>query len=313
MSSTINVERICEYCGKKFIAHTFTTRYCDKICNSRAYKANAKAGKYNAVSSEVKEIETKKLVQTIDEIQVIQTKEYINIQETAVLLGISRRSVYNIIKGENIPVIHMGRRTIIARTDITNLLACHMSTQDNAVSKYSSSNAKEKSITEFYSVKEITEKYHIKYNRIYVITTEYNIPYTEIEGRKYYSKRHIDDYFKKKGYKEAEAITEWYILEEIKETYNMTIGAVHNFTSRHRIPKQKINGKTYYSKAHVDQTKQPKITEDDYVTVPEACEKFQITRDILYSRCTVYNIRKKRKGKIILVCLADLEKLYNSK
>ena len=38
MSSNIKVERICEWCGKKFIAQTTVTRFCSKRCAEHSYK-----------------------------------------------------------------------------------------------------------------------------------------------------------------------------------------------------------------------------------------------------------------------------------
>ncbi len=38
MSSNIKVERICEWCGKKFTAQTTVTRFCSKRCSEHSYK-----------------------------------------------------------------------------------------------------------------------------------------------------------------------------------------------------------------------------------------------------------------------------------
>lgn len=38
MSSTIEIKKICEQCGKEFIARKSSTRYCSKRCAEHAYK-----------------------------------------------------------------------------------------------------------------------------------------------------------------------------------------------------------------------------------------------------------------------------------
>lgn len=309
MSSNIKVERICEYCGKKFIAQEFRTRYCSKKCNNRHYKEKVKSGKINQVVQEVKEIETRQFIQSIDEIRVIQAKDFININETAKLLNICRRSVYNILTKEQIPVIHLGRRILIARKEIETFIASRCNIIKQKLSQ-APNNIKGEAITEFYSVKEITDKYEIKYNRIYVIVKKYKIPFAEISGHKYYSKKHIDNYFKKQGYKEAEDITEWYTSDEIKFIYGMTQRAVDNFVSRHKIPRKKEERKVYYSKIHVDTIRQGQYGIEDFITVPEACELFHTNREAIYSRCSTYGIEKKKKGKIVLVRLSALRKLF---
>ena len=309
MSSNINVERICECCGKKFIAHAFRTRFCSKKCTKQVYVAKIRTQKTEHVVKEVKEIETKNNIQYINEIQVIQAKEYININETAKLLNICRRSVYNILTKEQISVIHIGRRILIERKDIENYIASRKSIIEKKISQCLNHTGAQ-AITEFYSINEITEKYKIQYNRIYVIVTKYNIPFAEISGHKYYSKKHIDNYFKKRGYKEAEEITEWYTSDDIMRIYDMTPGAVANFISRHKIPKKKEGSKVYYSKEHFDKIKQGKFNLEDFISVPDACKLFHTNREAIYSRTRVYGIEKKKIGKIVLLRLSALKELF---
>ena len=46
MSSNIKVERICEWCGKKFIAQTTVTRFCSKRCAEHSYKERLRQRKW---------------------------------------------------------------------------------------------------------------------------------------------------------------------------------------------------------------------------------------------------------------------------
>ena len=39
MSSTIEISKICGWCGKEFIARKCSTKYCCKRCSEHAYKA----------------------------------------------------------------------------------------------------------------------------------------------------------------------------------------------------------------------------------------------------------------------------------
>ncbi len=38
MSSNIRIERICEWCGNRFMAQTTVTRFCSKRCAEHSYK-----------------------------------------------------------------------------------------------------------------------------------------------------------------------------------------------------------------------------------------------------------------------------------
>ena len=63
----------------------------------------------------------------------------------------------------------------------------------------------------------------------------------------------------------------------------MTLSAVYCFVSKNAIPKKKEGIMVYYSKKHVDIAKGVATPEEPkYYTVPEAMEKFNLTRDQLY-------------------------------
>ena len=38
MSSSLQYQKICIFCGREFIAQKFTTEYCSHACSQRAYK-----------------------------------------------------------------------------------------------------------------------------------------------------------------------------------------------------------------------------------------------------------------------------------
>lgn len=92
----------------------------------------------------------------------------------------------------------------------------------------------------------------------------------------------------------------------------MTTGAVANFISRHKIPKKKEGNKVFYSKVHFDKIKLSKFEIEDFITVPEACEIFHTNRDAIYSRCRTYDIERKKMGKIVLIRLSALKKLFGT-
>lgn len=119
------------------------------------------------------------------------------------------------------------------------------------------------------------------------------------------SKKHIDAYFAKKA--PNPDITEWYSTQEIQEKFGMTLSAVYCFASKNAIPKKKEGIMVYYSKKHVDIAKGVAAPEEPkYYTVPEAMEKFNLTRDQLYHYATYHNIPKVKKGKYTLISKAEL-------
>ena len=115
MSSNIKVIRVCEHCGNSFEAKTTVTRYCSHRCNSRAYKSKTRGGK-------IEKSNTETLTRILLPIEALRVKEYLNINETCSLIGISRMTLYRLIKGGQIKAANIGRKVIIKRSEIDRLM-----------------------------------------------------------------------------------------------------------------------------------------------------------------------------------------------
>lgn len=116
-ASKERILKICEYCGKSFYASKSTTRYCSKQCNSYAYKAARREEK-------VKMAETmshrKASEKSMSEILV---KEYLTIQEVAILLGLSRQTIYNMVYSGKLRASKItSRLSLIRKRDIDYLV-----------------------------------------------------------------------------------------------------------------------------------------------------------------------------------------------
>jgi len=116
MSSSIEVQRICEYCNNEFTARTTKTRFCSHICNSRAYKKSIKESKIEKSNKETLTIVSKP-------IEEIKAKPFLSVSETCILLGISRRTIYRMLERGEIVSAKAGTRTIIKRSEIDKLFA----------------------------------------------------------------------------------------------------------------------------------------------------------------------------------------------
>ncbi len=117
MSSKIEFNKKCEHCGKEFIAKTLYTRYCSHTCNTAHYKLLKRQEKINNFK-----VEQSKPVDTLLPFNtVIQQKEFLNIEETAALIGASRRTLFRLISNGTLKVGKIGRRTIIQRNEIDKL------------------------------------------------------------------------------------------------------------------------------------------------------------------------------------------------
>jgi len=116
MSSNIEITRLCDHCGTPFIARTTVTRFCSKVCNSRFYKQEQKQKKLNASNQE-----TMNKINTSTYITEPTTNNFYSIAETCKMLGLSRTTIWRLIKNNQLKVTKIGARVIITQQEIDNL------------------------------------------------------------------------------------------------------------------------------------------------------------------------------------------------
>jgi len=114
MSSNIRINRICQYCNKEFEARKTTSKTCSDYCAKMFYKARQKAAKIEQSNAETKQVIAKP-------IEEIKAKDFLSITDTCKLLGISRWTIWRIIKKEEIKAVKIGKRVVISRESINSL------------------------------------------------------------------------------------------------------------------------------------------------------------------------------------------------
>lgn len=119
MSSKIKVVRQCDFCKEEFTAKTTVTRYCSHKCNQRHYKQRKREEKLKQHQTTQKVVQ----LQLPDaDFGALSQKEFLSIKETSVLLGLSERTLYRMMANGTLPTRKIGRRTILKRSDIDQLL-----------------------------------------------------------------------------------------------------------------------------------------------------------------------------------------------
>lgn len=229
-------------------------------------------------------------------------KDFFTPSEAAKYIGISRATFYRYLETNLIKSVQLKRKTIIRKRDIESLF-------DNASPYKKHLPRSKQSITDFYTTAEIKEKFGVKESWIYEIAKEHNIPRTFNRGRTYWSKNHIDSYFAKKA--PDASITEWYSVAELQEKFGMTLSAIYTFVYKNVIPKRKEGKMVYYSKKHFDIAKGIATPEEpQYYTIPEAMEKYNLTRDQLYHYVKYHNITRIKVGKYTKILRSELDKFF---
>ena len=288
-TSKFRVLRTCEFCGKEFYAQKVTTRFCSRRCNELAYKQRRR-------QRQITEAEARVLQKPIEE---VGNKEFLSLQDTSVLFGITKRSVYNLIYNGVLQAFKLSSRmTLIRRADIERIFESHVYTKKVKPER--------KPITEFYTTTEIKEKFGVSESWVFKIGKEKNIPKILHHGKTYWSKQHVEKHFPK--HFENNAIVEWYSVQDMMEKFNMTTSAVYCFVSKYGIPKKKVKSSVFYSKQHVDAAKginePPK---EEFYTMKEAVEHFGMTEDQIYKYAKKAKVSKHMEGRIVLMNKQELD------
>ncbi len=298
MSSNIDIQKKCKWCGEIFTAHKMSTAYCSHKCANLAYKERVRKERISAYQ---KELSFKEYNEPLKD---LEQREFFTPTVAAKLLGISRATIYRYLADETIKAVQFKGKTLIRRKDIDMLF--------ESSATYNKRLPQEKvPITEFYTTAEVKEKYNVVDSWIFVVAKKHNIPRTFNRGKTYWSKKHIDNYFGKKA--ADPEITEWYSVQEIQDKFGMSLAAIYTLASKNAIPKKKEGIMVSYSKKHFDIAKgiaQP--DEPQYYTVAEAMAKFNLTRDQLYHYAKYHNIPRVKVGKYVKISRPELDKLFEA-
>lgn len=298
MSSNIDIQKKCKWCGEVFTAHKMSTAYCSHKCANSAYKERVRKKRISAYQKELSIKEYNESLKDLDQ------REFFTPTAAAKLLGISRATIYRYLADETIKAVQFKGKTLIRKKDIDMLF-------ESSVTYNKRLPQEKKPITEFYTTAEVKEKYNVVESWIFVVAKKHNIPRTFNRGKTYWSKKHIDNYFSKKA--ADPGITEWYSVQEIQDKFGMSLAAIYTLASKNAIPKKKEGVKVSYSKKHFDIAKgiaQP--DEPQYYTVAEAMAKFNLTRDQLYHYAKYHNIPRVKVGKYVKISRPELDKLFEA-
>ena len=276
----MKVRKICQWCGKPFVAQKTTTCFCSHRCSSLGYKERIRERKR----------ELKKMQEILTPKSAAEGQDFLSFAQVATLMGVTRQYIYKLVKENKLRASRIsGKKSFIRRADIELMLKSK---------PYERIMPKEDlEITEYYTAEQIAEKYKVAPKWVWTYTREHNIPKVKIRQFNYYSKKHIDAAFAK--YNVDNDLTEWYTPEEIQEKYGMTRIAIRSQVYRHNIPSKKEHGLILYSKLHFDLSKSTEKEKDEaYYTVQEAMKKYNMTRDSVYNTPSTKS-RERRKDALL--------------
>ena len=231
----MEVKRICQWCGKPFIAQKTTTCYCSPQCSKRGYKHRIKERKMEL-----------RHIQEMQELRSsLEKQEYFTFSQAARLMGVSRQYIYKLVKEDKLRASRIsGRMALVRRADIELMLKSKpyerlVAKNDFNISEYYTAKyAVDSDLTEWYTPEEIQEKYGM--TRVAIRSQVYrnNIPSKKEHGQIFYSKLHFD--LSKSSEQESKA--EYYTVKEAMEKFKLSRDSVYGILQFHQINREK-NGR----------------------------------------------------------------------
>lgn len=123
-----------------------------------------------------------------------KSKEYITVPEAYALFGISKETLYRLIRKGTIPSVNAGeRQTLLSKEELMKLYPLRKKalTKPKPIAKLYSLEPKD-----CYTIGEITEKFLVNESTVYLHIRKYSIPTRQIGNFVYVPKKEIDNLYK---------------------------------------------------------------------------------------------------------------------
>ena len=137
----MEVKRICQWCGKPFIAQKTTTCYCSHQCSNLGYKERIRERKRQLKRSQ----------ELLQPRQAAEGQDFFSFAQAAKLMGVTRQYIYKLVKESKLRASRIsGKKSLICRADIE--LMMKTKPYERVVPK------EDFNISEYYTAEEIAEK-----------------------------------------------------------------------------------------------------------------------------------------------------------
>ncbi len=172
------------YCSMEFEAQRLTTKYCSPGCNKKHYKLRVRRGELKESTNNELAIKNK----IFKDRTLLNLKTMLTINETIHLLGLSRSTIYRLVKSKKLKATKIGTRVIINKVDIEELIDSHSQTEIPDRVQIIKANF---NLLNYYYVGEIINKYGISERGLQEILKEKNIEKIQIGSYTYVLKTDI--------------------------------------------------------------------------------------------------------------------------
>jgi predicted DNA-binding transcriptional regulator AlpA len=120
MSSNLELRRICQHCGKNFIAKKTSTKFCSLPCGQRNYKVRQRMNKIETLNRRAKS--TTLLIDKAEGRTLDIEQGLIDIKALAYFTSMSERLIFNLMKDPAFPRLKIGRKVLFEKKTVMDFL-----------------------------------------------------------------------------------------------------------------------------------------------------------------------------------------------
>ena len=298
VSRRIKVAKICPCCGREFAAEKSTTMFCSGNCARKYRRRQEAAERREKVSAE-----QIKLNIDVKE-SFTPDSQFLRASDAAKYLGVSKRTVLRYIDQGIIKAKRLPRVTLIERTVLREVLESDVSLHVKTKAKIEVPPKDESNPIfngEHITIPEASKLYDVPLNVMQNYLRRSDLKFTMYRNTRFYDKKEVDRYVKKRLRDRRPDIKEWYSFNDILTKFNITSITLNNQLYKASVPKRKDGGYTYYSKSHIDEMFGYLLESDKYYTTEQLSEMYQLDKRRISKIVQRYSLPKiTRSGRILI-------------
>ena len=298
VSRRVKIVKICACCGREFEAQKATTMFCSGTCARKFRRRQSAAERREKVTAE-------QVMQTVAIKEMnAPDSQFLRADEAAKYLGVSKRTVHRYIDQGIIKAKRLPRVTLIERTALREVLESDVSLHVKTKAKIEIPPKDDSNPIfngDYITIPEASKLYDVPLNVMQNYLRRSELKFTMYRNTRFYLKKDVDKYIKKRLRERRPDIKEWYSVNDILTKFNVNSITLHNQLYKASVPKRKDGGYTYYSKSHIDEIFGYLLEADKYYTTEELSEMYQLDKRRISKIVARYSLPKITKSGRILI------------
>lgn len=280
---------VCRNCGRVFERAFGRQVFCCEQCRKEKVNERRRAARRLAVESAVEE----KIVRSSS--SEVKTK-YVSIKDAALLLEVSRPTIYRRISIGELHPIRVSSRTV--RVSVSELL------DDSKIEVVE--NKGDFSVP--IKLAEALSLYGVSRSKFFVAIKKAGIRARRINGVDFFPKMDLDSVFPAPMKYDRD---EWYSVDEIVEKTGLTRKYIRDFVRKYGIGKMAVGQRILINRKEWNLNRFSKgQLEEEFLTVDQAKKLYHIGQGRFYETVNAAGVERHRDGVFVYFKKSDLDKLF---